>query len=184
MSQKTEFITGKIAIVNYKTGFASIEEEIDFYERICAIEKKFNVLIKVEGDIYESDYNLIKDVSDLAMGKEVVSQWDKRIFTCTVDSHFRDALTKFDESPCVISFIGSGTTTILGTHIEMLFRRTYRCASMVDVEKARKIADLLDDGDSMRITFSSGEDTSYVDVLDISEEEANRYRERIGSNSQ
>ena len=55
---------------------------------------------------------------------------------------------------------------------------------MVDVEKARKIAELLDDGDSMRITFSAGEDPSYVDVLDISEEEANIYKERISSKLQ
>jgi len=184
LSQNADFITGKIFTADYKTGFASIEEEIDFYERICAIEKRFNVLIKVEGDIYESDYNLIKDISDLAMGKEVISQWDRQVFTCTIDSHFREVLTKFDESPCIISFIAGGTTTILGTQIEMLFRRTYRCASIVDVEKAKKIAELLDDGESIRITFSAGEDTSCVDVLDISEEEENRYRERIGSKLQ
>ncbi len=179
LNQRTDFIAGKISAVNYKTGFSSVDEEIDFFERICAIEKRFNVLLKVEGDLYESDYALIKDISDLAMGKEVISQWNQWMFSCTVDAHLREVLMDFADTPCAISFIGSGSATIFGTHIEMIFRRTYTCATIVDLDKIRKIAQLLNDGQTIQISFAAGEDNSYVDTLDVPETTIMKYKERI-----
>lgn len=38
LEKQEDFIAGIIDSVNYKTGFTSIEEEIDFLNRICIIE--------------------------------------------------------------------------------------------------------------------------------------------------
>ena len=40
---------------------------------------------------------------------------------------------------------------------------------MVDLEKVRRKAEVLDDGDSIRITLRAGEDNSVIDTLRIPE---------------
>lgn len=41
LSMKKDFIARNIGQVNYNTGFPSLEQEVDFLKRICAIEDYF-----------------------------------------------------------------------------------------------------------------------------------------------
>src|SRR5699024_6233348 len=75
LERQEDFMTGIIDNVNYKTGFASIEEEIDFLNRICVIEDYYNLSMTVPEVISEEEYKVTLWISDLIMNDKVKFTW-------------------------------------------------------------------------------------------------------------
>lgn len=162
-----DIIAGYINDMEYKTGFTSVDEEIDFLERICAIEDYFNVRLCPAGKISQEEYQSVIHISDLVRKDEVHTTWDEMTFSGVLDQKFREELMAMDAKMYMISYVGTGVVELFGTSFEFKFMRTLKCANMVDYEKIKKKAEILDNGDSIRITFKAVEDNSAIDTLHI-----------------
>jgi hypothetical protein len=169
LSQGEDIIAGYINGFDYKTGFSSTEEEIDFLERICVIEDYFNVRLSPCGEISNSEYNSVFIISDLIRNEQVTGTWNEFAFTGEMSQHFRKELTTLDMKQHVISYVGVIHVNLFGAEFEFQFMRTFKCATVVDIEKIRRKAEVLDDGDSIRITFRAGDDKTVIDTLRIPE---------------
>ena len=169
LSRGEDFIAGYINAIDYKTSFLSIEEEIVFLERICAIEDYFNVQISLRGEITDNEYNTVVYISDLIRNDLVIGTWSEVTFTGSLSQHFREKLTTLDKELYMFSFVGVGHIDLFGVEIEFRFMRTFKYAIMVDIDKVRRKAEVLDDGDSIKITFRAGDDKTVIDTLKIPE---------------
>jgi len=169
LEARKDIIAGHINNTEYKTGFMSIDEEIDFLERICDIEKYFNVRLHPTGKISEEEYQSVIHISELARKDNVNTIWNEMTFTGILDQHFREGLMEMDTELYMFSYVGTGVVELFGTSFEFKFMRTLKCAHMVDYEKVKKKVEALDDGDSIRITFKAGEDNTAIDTLNIPE---------------
>lgn len=74
-----------------------------------------------------------------------------------------------DQDIHMLSYIGSVHAVLFGAEFDFPFMRTFKCARIVDFEKVKRKAEVLDDGDSIKITFRAGEDNETIDTLKIPE---------------
>lgn len=162
-----DLVAGKIDNTDYSTGFKDIDEEIDFLERVCDIEKYFNVSLHIEGDISEKEYHTILLVSDLIRHDEIEETWTTASFTGILDDRFRQNLIEIGAEMGAISYVATSYIDIFNTHIELKFMRTFYDAIMVDHERIVKLAELSKEGDPIKITFKAGENNKATSTLNI-----------------
>lgn len=170
LEARQDIIAGYINDMEYRTGFESVDEEIDFLERICDIEDYFNVKLCPEGKISQEEYQSVLHISDLVRKDEVYTTWNEITFSGTLNQNFREGLMAMDAKLYMFSYVGTGIVELFGTSFEFEFMRTLKCAYIVDCEKIKKKAEILDNGDSIRITFKAAEDNSAIDTLHIPEQ--------------
>lgn len=164
-----DFIAGYIYDFNYKTGFSSIDEEIDFLERICEIEDYFGVQLTPKGEIKNRDYNAVLHISELIRNDQITRTWSEATLTGILDHHFREELIDMDRDLHMLSYVGSVHADLFGTKFDYPFMMTYKCARIVDFEKVKRKAEVLDDGESIKITVRAGEDNGTIETLKIPE---------------
>lgn len=167
LEAEQDIIAGCIDSMEYKTGFTSVDEEIDFLERLCAIEDYFNVKLSPSGNISEEEYNKIIYISDLIQKGNVAITWSEIILTGTLDQRFREWLITTDSDFYMFSYVETDLIELFGASFEIKFMRSYKCAYIVDHEKVKKKAEILDDGDIIKITFRAGDDNSAIDTMSI-----------------
>lgn len=170
LEAQQDIIAGYINDMEYKTGFEAVDEEIDFLERICAIEDYFNVRLNPAGKISQEEYQSVIHISDLVRKDEVHTTWNEMTFSGILDQHFREELMVMDAELYIFSYVGTGVVELFGASFDFKFMRTLKCACIVDFEKIKKKAEILDNGDSIRITFKAIEDNSAIDTLHIPEQ--------------
>lgn len=162
-----DIIAGYINDMNYKTGFTSVDEEIDFLERVCAIEDYFGVVLSPYGEISNKEYDAVLHISDLIRNDEVRGTWNEATFTGIMSQHFRDELISMDKELYMFSYGGVSHVKLFGAEFEFRFMRTFKCARIVDFEKVKRKAEVLDDGDDIKISFMAGDDNGTIDTLKI-----------------
>lgn len=167
LNKEHDLFVGNINSFDYKTGFQSTEEEIDFLERVCAIEDYFNVTMVLDGDISAEEFDTVVWVSKLISQDEVESKWNEVTCTGIVDQHFREKLLELNTEIHMLSYVGKMNVKLFGAEFELKHMRTYKCAVMQDFDKIKRKAEELDDGDQIKITFKSGEDNTVIDTLKI-----------------
>lgn len=164
-----DIIAGYINDMDYKTGFNSVDEEIDFLERVCAIEDYFHIQLNPHGEISYNEYKTVIQISDLIRNEEVLGTWDEATFTGVLSQHFREELINMDKEEYRFSYVGISHVELFGAEFEFRFMRTFKDAQMVDIEKVRRKAEVLDDGDEIKFTFRAGNDKGTIDTLKIPE---------------
>ena len=164
-----DIIAGYINDMKYRTGFGSVEEEIDFLERVCAIEDYFGVTLAPRGEISNKEYEAVLHISDLIRNDEVKGTWSEATFTGIMSQHFREELISMDKELYMFSYVGISHVDLFGAEFEFRFMRTFKCAHMVDFEKVKRKAEVLDDGDGIKITLRAGDDKGTIDTLKIPE---------------
>ena len=162
-----DMFAGRINTFKYNTGFQSVEEEIDFLERICAIEDYFHIQMTLDGDISEEEYDTVVWVSKLITQDEVESKWSEATCTGILDQRFREKLVELDCEIHTFSYVGNIVVNLFGATFEFRHMRTYKCAIIQDFEKIKRKAEVLDDGDEIKIIFKPGDDNTAVDTLKI-----------------
>lgn len=169
LSAGEDLIAGIINEIDLKTGFSSIDEEIDFLERVCSIEEYFNVTLIHDGEISQKEYDAVVRISDLVRNDEVKGTWNEVTVTGVLNYAFRKNLVGLGEKPHVFSCVEINHVALFGTEFEFRSMRTFKCAQVVDYEKLKQKVEVLDDGDEIKITFRAGDDKEFVDTLKIPE---------------
>lgn len=164
-----DIVTAKNCKVNYVTGFESIEEEIDFLERICDIEKYYGVTLNVHGDIEKDTYNLVLKISNLVRYDSVIDTWDIIEFSERLNGSLREQLTDMS-SPIPISFIQCMDVDIWDAKFKVEYMRTLNSAVLQDYDRVNELVKLLEDGELISLKFKPDLDNTCVDTLKIPEE--------------
>ncbi len=162
-----DIIAGYINDIDYKTGFSSVDEEIDFLERVCVIEDYFHIQLNPHGEISYKEYKTVIQISDLIINEEVLGTWNEATLTGVLTQHFREELINLDKEEYRFSYVGISHVELFGAEFEFRFMRTYKNAQIVDIEKVRRKAEVLDNGDDIKITFRAGNDNGTIDTLKI-----------------
>lgn len=170
LSAKENLISGYFNNITLDTGFNNIEEELDFLQRICDIEDYFNVQIALDEEIRQNDYDVVCQLSDLIRNKEVINTWRELSFTKAVDHQLRDSIDFWGDDEHSFALISEYRFVIFGTAIVLKLMRKFNSVRIVYLEKLKEKLSILEDGDSVKITFQPGEDKTVIDTLQIPEE--------------
>ncbi len=167
LNEDQDIIAGPIKNINHRSGFTSLDEEIDFLERVCDIERYFDVSLNVQTAITEAEYNIVCRLSELIRNEEVKSTWECVRFTCTIDDNFRESLNKIGNKPYKFSYIGSIAVNILGAEFEVKLKRTYLSVELQDYERLQQLTSLLKNGETVNIDFKASDENTLIDTLRI-----------------
>lgn len=169
LEAEEDLIAGRINDFDLHTGFTSIDEEIDFLERLCSIEDYFGVVLKPEGNISINEYKVVMMISDLVRQDEVKGTWNGASFTGTLDQHFREEFLGMKDIEHEFSYVGTHGVDLFGAQFEFRFMRILKEARFEDIERLRKKVEVLDDGDSVKFTLIPGSDNTSIETLHIPE---------------
>lgn len=169
LDKDQDIFAGKFNGTDYKTGFGDINEEIDFLERICDIEHHFNVSLNLEGDVFEKDYRVIQFVSNLVRNDKVDEIWETVSFTDNLEEKTRENLLNIDNSILAFSCVCSCSVDLFGTRLDFKFFRTFYDAIIDKPEKIKKIVEVSDIGDPIKITLKAVGDKKVTSTLHIPE---------------
>ena len=170
LSEEKDLIAGYIDNVKYKGCFASIDYEIDFLERVCEIEKYFNIVFKIGSRISEKECNDVFYISELIRKDEVVNECNEMNFNMVLDGELRQKILESTAGLFMLSYVSTYNIELFGATFEFMLMRSLNSAYIDDYEKVKKKVAILDDGDSIKITFKANNDGCIVDSLKIPEE--------------
>lgn len=170
LEEEKDLIAGYVGNADYKSGFSSIDEIIDFLERICEVEEYFGVSFGTLTEVCKDDYDILIEISNLIRNGETIDTWSEVTFTGTLDSAFRTALKTMDNNAVALSYVGTAHVELFKAEFEFRFMRTYKCAYIADFEKLLQKVQILEDGDSIRFALRAGKDKTVIDSLKIPEQ--------------
>ena len=100
---------------------------------------------------------------------QITMTWSEATLTWILDHHFREELINMDKDLHMLSYVGSVHVDLFGAEFDFPFMRTFKCARIVDFKKVKRKAEVLEDGDSIKITFRAGDDNGTIESLKIPE---------------
>lgn len=171
LDESEDFLAGYINDFDLHTGFASIDEEIDYLERVCTIEDYFDVKLPSEGGVSMADFDKIIRISDLIRNDQIEGTWTQATFTGITTQHFRDELKSLENTEVHnLSFVWADHVELFGVELEFRVLRSFISARIMNYDRVKKKVELLDDGESIKIIFCAGNDNRVVETLKIPEE--------------
>ena len=152
--------TGRLGNVKYETGFDKIETELDFLKKIVTIEHYYGETIFIPEEIMLDDFNKISYLAALIEGEECIGNWTKLEFSMALTEELKERLLETKDTKFSLSYVGSVTMSFYGKSYELSAIRSFDSVVYQDIEKLKKKAEVLDVGDSIKLTFLPGEGES------------------------
>ena len=151
-----ELATGKLGNVKYRSGFDKIETEMDFLEKIVAIEHYYNDTISIPEEIMLDDFQAISYLYSLINGEECTGSWSKLDFSMALTEELKQRISESDDTKFALSYVGSINVSFYGKSYELSVIRTFDSVVYQDIERLKKKAEILDVGDTIKLVFLPG----------------------------
>ncbi len=147
-------IEGDVKIPEYDSGFPSVDEKIDFLERIQDIENYFNKKLNYARDIYTNDLLSIRYLSELIRGNSVEQNSPESIDFCAdITDNFREQLIEKNNEPSAIWLLGQITHELLDEEFSFNIARCFKSVQIKDYDKIKEKIKLFETGDKIQLTF-------------------------------
>lgn len=138
------------------TDNADYSFEIHFLEMVVKIEKAFACTFNLPKAISRNDYNTVEHLYMLVEAGKYEGSWTNMDFEFTVTSVTKQRVSELTEACYTLWYLCSATVDLFGTELQFPIRRNIKCAQVYDLEKTKQKAELLDDGDSIKIKYIPG----------------------------
>lgn len=155
LDENNTFIAGRLDNWNYP-GENSIEDEISFYENVLDIEKFFNLKLNVPNRIAENQIKQLEYISILIHGGVYKTTWKTLLGNYKIDKNTKN--NPLDWVYWEYRFEQELTIGIdlWGSKIELPIVRTYICVKIDAPERFEQKLQVLDVGDTVKITLIPG----------------------------
>lgn len=162
------FLEGKLKKDAYCGDFESIDEEIDFWEKIVAIEDYFKEPITIPPAITERDDWSIRYIYTLINGDCFERKWSVLEGQLRVTQELKDVLMETEHQSFCFLYHHSAEVTLFGKKYNLETERTYNPIKIKDYDGLNKKLSVLEIGDPIRVEFIPDEESgvgTYTDKL-------------------
>lgn len=153
LSLRKELGSGKLDCLNYDTGFGSVENEVAFYEKIVAIEHHFYRTISVPKEIEYCDVKMISYLYALINGDECKDECASFSIKLPVTEQLRQIILESNNKKSSLSYVGTIYVPIFNEMYEIAIIKTFESVVYDNLEKLKKLVELLDIGDEIKLKF-------------------------------
>lgn len=161
---KSLIVRGKTEDVEYKTGFDSIEEEIDFLERICDIEEYLQTEIIIPESIYLNDYELVHYLSDLVRGTINNQKCENFRLPCEVTQELRQYVKEIVEEIISLELLISYKVILFEKEHFVKVLRTIEHVQLADKDILIKL-NYMKDGEIIFLDYTPGIGSTYGEII-------------------
>jgi len=160
---------GIIDNFKYSGAFSTIDEEIDFIDRVVEIEKYYNKVIELPEVIYQKDWEMVYYLSELIKGRACKGEWTKIEIPVDVRDKHKENFLKTEDKPFSLTYVGTVGVVLWEETYEIPIARTFDSGSFKDLEHIKQKMQVLDEGDSFIAVYASSDEIgSFNDVLYVS----------------
>ena len=172
LSLGEELASGKFSNIDYQCGFDNVDEELDFLEKVVAIEKHFGGEIDIPSEITEDDYRVISYLATLVTGGVSTGSWSKFEVSIPVTDELKERMRSEDNSVFSLSYVGSISVSLYNRKYELNAIKRFEAVQYQNLERLKQKVDVLDIGDDIKLTFlpPDGTEGKWSDMLDPLEE--------------
>lgn len=159
----------------YQSDFLTIDEEIEFWEKIVAIEGYLGISIKIPDEMDEDDRGAVDYIYELINGEEYEGEWTETVFSFTLNEQFRKKIADMKEEAYSVSFVGDISVPLFEERYHFNIRRRYEKVKVDCLKKLKDKAEILDIGDSIKIRYVPATKEGggiFIDTLHIESSEA------------
>ena len=153
LSLGEELGRGKLDCLNYDTDFGSIENEVAFYEKLVAIEHHFYRTISVPKEIEYCDFKMISYLYALINGDECKDECASFSIQLPLTEQLRQKILESNNKKSSLSYVGTIFVPIFNEMYEIAVIKTSNSVVYGNFEKLKKLVELLDIGDEIKLKF-------------------------------
>ena len=165
LENNATFISAKVNLVPHN--FENLDCEIEFLEKIVAIENHFHISLTIPEEIEISDHQVINRLYSMIRDGKYCGSCSGFTMSFNLTEELRQSIRTIGETACSFS-------CSLGMHVELFDQKLdFNIIRKIDsmrldnFEKITKKIDALDNGDPIKVSFVSGNTDPNIHYSDM-----------------
>lgn len=157
---------GKLSRIDYCGDFGSIDEEIDFWNRLVIIEDYFKEKIVVPNAVTEHDMNVIEYISTLISGEPCQCEWSALEGQLRVTQKLKDMAQDAENQSLCFLCNCDVNVSLFGKTYTLKVERAYTPLKIKNFDSLRKELSALDIDDPVKMEFVPDEESGVGTCVD------------------
>ena len=153
LSSGEDIFRAKLDPFECESTFNNIEEDIEFYENILAIEAHFGKHIEIPSEYRESDLFAIKYAGELLRGQKHHDTWESIEAVNIVTDEFKQKLVESYSSIGPVVYIGSVDLTIFNEPFHLDITRSFSSVAIKNLPELIEKVRIMDIGEPIDLLF-------------------------------
>lgn len=163
--EKEDLIAGRIDKNDYESSGASLNDNIEFLERVCEIEDTFHIRFNIEsGDVEEEEYSIIYYISELIRHGQLTRTWAELTIEFEINHLFLET-NLMKNTQYTFSYVLTRQVDLWGAVFEFQTKEIYNSAKIKDFEHMMRKVEVLEDGDKLKVQLCPGDDNTHQELL-------------------
>ena len=145
-----------------------LDAEIDFLERVTAIEQYFHIKLIIPQKISVDDHRLIHHIYSIIHNGSFSEHWSDFSIELSIGDRLKQEIAKMENTTYMYAYNCTVDVELFEQHFSFLMKREIRSAKFKDIKRVKQKIEVLDIGDSLKIDFVPDETDGanlYIDTL-------------------
>lgn len=144
-----------------------LDLEIEFLQKIVAIEDYFQISISIPEEIAVEDHNIITRLFAMISDGRYLGTCSCFSMSVNVSEELKKHIYALDNKPCCFVYSGTADVELFGQKLSFSIIRQIDRVRLKDPEKTKAKLNVLDDGDGLKLDFISSEVDSDAHFSDM-----------------
>lgn len=153
LDSNQNLIEGKFTNCQFKNDSNSLDDEIEFLEKIISIEEYFNEELVLPDQFLREDIDAVNYLARIIKGEQVHRCWANYTITIKIADETKDRIMGMGENTCALYYTGIVIVNVFGYEHKFMCKRRFASMKINEYEKLLKKLDVLDIGEKIKIMF-------------------------------
>ena len=138
----------------------NLDAEIEFLEKVVAIEKQFHIKLTIPGEIDVRDHRIIDSLYSMIEDGKCCGTCSRFTMSFELSQELRNSICDLGDRASELTYVMDVEDNLFDQKLCFRIIRRIDCLRLEDFKKVKAKLDVLDDGDILKISFISGMDNS------------------------
>ena len=175
LNENKVFISSKAYLASHDS--KKLDAEIEFLDRIVAIERQFHIALAIPKEIEPGDYQVVNRIYSMIQNGKYCGICANLVFSSALTEELRQSIYAIGEEVYTFSCDLGVRAELFGQELNFRIIRTFYSVRLDGFEKVKEKLKVLDNGDQLKLPFVSSDMNPEIHYSDMfySEERANKF---------
>lgn len=159
------FISSKANLMPHNC--ENLDAEIEFLEKVVAIEKQFHIKLTIPDEIDVRNHQIIDRLYSMIEDGKCCGTCSRFTMSFELSQKLRNSICDLGDRASELTYVMDVEDNLFDQKLCYRIIRRIDCLRLEDFKKVKAKLDVLDDGDTLKISFISGTDNSDAHYSDI-----------------
>lgn len=147
--------------------FDALDSEIEFLQKIVAMEDFFETRLQIPQEISDEDHKTINHLYPMIKDGAYHRQWDRFVFTLSLSDESRKSIEDMQDAIYAWAYSCNVEVELFGQTLRFAMIRRIDQAKIEDLERLKAQAAVLDIGDEIKLKCVSSNDVTPATYTDV-----------------